>query len=104
MVLYLALQFSDLVLQLSPRALEGVIDCEGQIGMPLIILRGVANIDFTALRQREPDADLVQATLMVMVTWCLEHYSAGGDAAERSSSWSRCLTMMLRTSEVASMP
>jgi hypothetical protein len=58
-VLHLSLQFSGLVLQLSASAMEGVIDCEGQIGMPLIILRGVANIDFTALRQRKPDADLV---------------------------------------------
>ncbi|MGA8885649.1 MAG: hypothetical protein WB489_03180 [Pseudolabrys sp.] len=84
MVLNLSLQFADLVLQLPASAFEGIIDREGRIGMPLIILPGMANIDFAALWQCEPDADLVQAALVVMVAWRLEHHPAGSDPAKAS--------------------
>jgi len=50
--------------------------------MPFIILRGMANINFAALRQGEPDADFVQAALLVMLAWRLENHPASGDPAE----------------------
>ena len=104
MVFYLPLQLADLVLQLPARAFEGVIDREGQIGIPLIILRGVADIDFAAVRKCEPDADLVQAALVVTVAWRLSTTRPAVIRLKRSSSWIRCLTMLLRTSGFASIP
>lgn len=79
---HLSLQFADLILQLPARTFESGIDREIKIGMPLIILRGVANIYFAALRQGKPNADSIQAALVMMLAWRLNHHPTGSDPAE----------------------
>src|SRR5450759_294239 len=53
------------VLQTPARPLERVIDSVGQVRMSLVGLRRPADIDFTAIRQRQPNVDVVQAAGLV---------------------------------------
>lgn len=77
MDLHLTLQPAGLILQLTARPLECVIDRECQVGMSLVRLRGSSNIDLAAIGEREPDVDLIEPPGPVMAAGPLEHDPTG---------------------------
>jgi hypothetical protein len=68
MVLHLSLHLAHTILQLPTRPFERIVDGERQVGMPLVRLCGADDIDFPAVRKRQADVDLVEATCAVMTT------------------------------------
>jgi hypothetical protein len=63
----LAVETPYLVLKLAAGPLEGVIQCEIEVGMTFIGVRCTGRVDFLSGRQSEPDIDLIE-TSCVMVT------------------------------------
>jgi len=53
---------------LPARPFERIVDGERQVGMPFIRVCGAIDIDFPAVRKRQADVDLVEATCAVMTT------------------------------------
>ena len=52
-MLHLALHLAYLILQLSARALEGIVERVVDVRITLVVLRREANIDLAAFRQGE---------------------------------------------------
>ena len=65
---HLTLGAAHLILKLSARVLEGIVDGECQIGMPLVGRRRPFNVHLAAVRQRKADMNLVEAAGAVMLT------------------------------------
>src|SRR5271155_4632102 len=65
-LLHRALKPANVILQPAPRTLEGVVDGERQIGMPLVRRRGAADIDLAAVRQREANVHLVKSAVLMV--------------------------------------
>ena len=65
---HLTLGAAHLILKLSARVLEGIVDGECQIGMPLVGRRSLFNVHLAAVRQRKADMNLVKAAGAVMLT------------------------------------
>ena len=82
MMLHLALQLANLILQLPARPLEGIVDGEVQIGMALIGLRGAVDIDLAAVRKGQADVDLIEPAGSVMTAGRLQHDAARRHATE----------------------
>jgi hypothetical protein len=72
---------ADLILQLPARPLEGVVDGECQIGMPLVGLRGTVDIDFAAVGKRQTNVNLVETAGVVMAAGSFQRHPASGGAA-----------------------
>ena len=66
MLLHLSLHAADLVLQLPARAFESIVERESEVGIALVILRRVVDIDLAAVGQRQADIDLIKAPGAVM--------------------------------------
>ena len=60
MVLHVSGKSPNLILQLSPRSLEGVVDCKRVIRISFVGRRRSADVDFTAIRQRQTDMNMVE--------------------------------------------
>jgi hypothetical protein len=56
----MALQAANLVLQTTPGTLECIVDRKINVGVALVGIRLVPDIDFLFVRQCEPDMDLEQ--------------------------------------------
>ena len=54
----MTLQAANLVLQTTPGTLECIVDRKINVGVALVGIRLVPNIDFLFVRQSEPDMDL----------------------------------------------
>ncbi len=72
-MLHLASGAANLILELSARVLESIIESEGQVGMPLVLGRGTLYVHLAAVGKRETDVDLIQSALAVMLTGRFEH-------------------------------
>ena len=81
-MLHLSLQLAYMILQLPARPLEGIVDGESQIGMPLVGLRGAVDIDFPAVRKRQADIDLIKSACPVMTAGCFQHHPASRHATK----------------------
>ena len=82
MRLNVTLQTADLVLQPAARPLESIVERELNVGMALVEAWSASNIDLFSTRKRQPDIDLVEASVEVAPARCLEHDPAGGYARE----------------------
>jgi hypothetical protein len=67
-ILDVTLHAADLILKLSTSVLKRVIDCECQVGMPLVCRRRPRNIDLSAVGEGESYMDIVQTTFVVSLT------------------------------------
>src|SRR5262249_6708088 len=100
MRLNVTLQTADLVLQPAARPLESIVERKLNVGMALVEVWSASNIDFFSTRKREPDIDLVEASVEVAPARHLEHDPAGGYAREailercnpRNNGSAQCLT------------
>ena len=72
-MLHLASGAANLILGLSARVLESIIESKGQVGMPLVLGRGTLHVHLAAVGKRETDVDLIQSALAVMLTGRFEH-------------------------------
>ncbi len=70
-LLHLSLGAANMILELPAGVLESIIDCERQIGMPLVGRRSPSYIRFAAVRQGEANMDLVKSALVVMLVRAL---------------------------------
>jgi hypothetical protein len=70
------------VLQTTPGTLERIVDRKINVGVALVGIRLVANIDFLFVRQSEPDMDLEKTAGPVVLPWTFQHYTAGRNSAE----------------------
>src|SRR6516225_3556695 len=75
--LYLALKPAYPILQLAARPFEGVVDGEGQIGIPLVRRRRAFDIDLAAVGERETNMNLIEPARVVMAARALHHHPAG---------------------------
>ena len=80
--LHLSLQLADLVLQLSARSLEGVVDRECQVGVPLVHLRGPSDIDLAPVGKLEPDMDLIETAGLMVAAGPFQDHPTGRHATE----------------------
>jgi len=78
----MALQPTDLILELSARPLECIIESEMKVRMPLVETWGVSNIDLLSVRERQADVDLVEAAGAVVFARCFYHHPTCGYASE----------------------
>jgi hypothetical protein len=78
----MALQPTDLILELSARPLECIVESKMNVRMPLIQTWRTPDIDLLPVRERQADVDLVEAASAVVFARCLHHHSAGGYAPE----------------------
>jgi hypothetical protein len=76
------LQAANLVLQTTPGALECIVDRKINLGVPLVGIRLVPNIDSLFVRQSEPDMDLEKTAGPVVLPWTFQHHTAGRNSAE----------------------
>ena len=65
----MALQVANLVLQTTPGKLECIVDRKINVGVALVGIRLVPNIDFLFVRQSEPDMDLEKTAGPVVLPW-----------------------------------
>src|SRR5262249_60796156 len=78
----MALQPADLILQLPPRPLEGIVESEMSVRMPLVQARRTPDTDLLSVRERQADVDLVEAAVAMVFARRLHHHPAGGYAPE----------------------
>jgi len=83
MLLHLALQPLNLLLQLTACALEGVVEREVETGVALVLLRRAINLDRAPIGQCEMNGDFVEPSGAVVVPRRLQHHAPSGDAAEK---------------------
>ena len=65
----MSLKAADLVLQTTPGTLECIVDRKINVGVTLIGIRLVPNIDFLFVRQSEPDMDLKKIAGPMVLPW-----------------------------------
>jgi hypothetical protein len=82
MRLHTALQATNLVLQTTPRTLECIVDRKINVGVALVGIRLVPNIDFLFVRQSEPDMDFEKTAGPVVLPWTFQHHTAGRNSTE----------------------
>src|SRR5215467_5403819 len=78
----MALQPTDLILELSARPLECIVESKMNVRMPLIQTWRTPDVDLLPVRERQTDVDLVEAASAVVFARCLHHHPAGGYAPE----------------------
>src|ERR1700745_396600 len=78
----MALQPTDLILELSARPLERIVESEMNVRMPLIQTWRTPDINLLSVRERQADMDLVEAAGAVVFARRLHHHPAGGYAPE----------------------
>jgi len=78
----LALETPHLVLKLAAGPLEGVIQCEIEVGMTFIGVRRTGRVDFLSGRQSEPDIDLVETSRLMVTAGPDSDDAAGADTSE----------------------
>ena len=61
--------------------LEGIVDRRVNIGVALVGVRLVADIDLLSIRQRQVDMDLEEAAGRVMLPRIFHHYATGRNPA-----------------------
>jgi hypothetical protein len=71
-----------LVLQLAPRPLESIIDRETNVGVSLITMIDVVNIDLPSIGQREADSDIIRSAETVMAARSRHDHAACRNPAE----------------------
>jgi len=69
MSLYMSLKAANLVLQTTPGTLECIVDRKINVGVTLVGIRLVPNIDFLFVRQSEPDMDLEKTAGPMVLPW-----------------------------------
>ena len=69
MSLYMSLKAANLVLQTTPGTLECIVDRKINVGVTLIGIRLVPNIDFLFVRQSESDMDLEKTAGPMVLPW-----------------------------------
>jgi hypothetical protein len=74
----MALQPTDLILELSARPLERIVESEMNVRMPLIQTWRTPDIDLLSVWERHADVDLVEAAGAVVFARRLHHHPAGG--------------------------
>jgi hypothetical protein len=62
---------ANLVLQTTPGTLESIVDRKINLGVALVGIRLVPNIDFLFVRQSEPDMDLEKTAGPAVLAWTL---------------------------------
>ncbi len=82
MVLHVSGKSPNLILQLSPRSLEGVVYCKRVVSISFVGRRRSADVDFTAIRQRQTDMNMVEPARPVPLARSLDRDSAGADMSE----------------------
>jgi hypothetical protein len=82
MSFHVTLQPVRLVLQLSARAPERVVDGEMHVGVTLVSLRRARDFYTAAPWQGEADVDLVEPARAMVFTWPLENHATCGQATE----------------------
>lgn len=75
-------QSPDLILQLSPRSLEGIVDCKRVVSISFVGRRRSADVDLTAIRQRQTDMNMVEPARLVPLARSLDRDSAGANVSE----------------------
>src|SRR6516162_7139278 len=78
----MALQPTDLILELSTRPLECIVESKMNVRMPLVQMWRAPDIGLLPVRERQADVDLVEAAGAVVFARCLHHHPASGYAPE----------------------
>jgi len=69
----MTLQGVNVVLQTTPGTLECIVDRKINVGVALVGIRLVPDIDFLFVRQSEPDMDLEKTAGPVVLPWAFQH-------------------------------
>jgi hypothetical protein len=69
MSLHMTLKAANPVLQTTPGTLECIVDRKINVGVALVGIRLVPNIDFLFVRQSEPDMDLEKTAGPAVLAW-----------------------------------
>src|SRR5262249_12052562 len=72
---HVALQPTDLILELSARPLECIVESKMNVRMPLVQARRAPDIDLLSVRERQADVDLIETAGAVVFARCLHHDS-----------------------------
>src|SRR5215475_4431607 len=78
----MALQPTDLILELSARPLECIVESKMNVRMPLVQAWRAPDIDLLSVRERQADVDLVETAGAMVFARCLHHDPAGGYTPE----------------------
>jgi len=78
----MALQPTDLILELSARPLECIVESKMNVRMPLVQTWRTPDTDLLSVRERHADVDLVEAASAVVFARCLHHHPADDYASE----------------------
>ena len=71
MMFDLSLQAPGMILEPPTRPFESIVDGEQHIGVSLVGLCRAPDIDFTTVRERQTNVDLIEAACVVSATWTL---------------------------------
>ena len=80
-VLHFAALLARPFLDLALGAPERIVHREGRIGKPLVVMRGVIDVDVDMARQRDVDVDAEEVAAAVMAVGNLHDHLAGREAA-----------------------
>ena len=100
----MALQPTDLILELSTRPLECIVESKMNVGMPLVQPWRAPDIDLLSVRERQADVDLIETAGAVVFTRCLHHYAAGGYAPEAILEADKCSAIIARKASRGFVP
>jgi hypothetical protein len=97
----MALQAANLVLQTPSRMLKCIVDRKINVGVALVGIRLVPNIDLFFIRQSEADMNLEKTAGPMTLPWTFQHNATGRNSAEtflklRHVSRNGCAQHLLR--------
>ena len=92
----MSLKAANLVLQTTPGTLECIVDRKINVGVTLIGIRLVPNIDLLFIRQSDADMDLEKTAGPVVLPWTFQHHATACNPAvivsrapQRAAQWLR---------------
>jgi hypothetical protein len=78
----MTLQAANLALHTTPRTPECIVDRKINVGVALVNIPLVPNIDFLFVRQSEPNMDLEKTAGAVVSPWAFQHHTTSRNSAE----------------------
>ena len=100
----MALQPKNLILELSARPLECIVESKMNVRMPLVETGCTSNIDLLSVWERQADVDFVEAAGAVVFARCLHHHPAGGYAPEAILEADKCSAIIARKASRGFVP
>jgi hypothetical protein len=100
----MALQPTDLILELPARPLERIVESKMNVRMPLVETWRTPDIDLLSVRERQADVDLVEAASAVVFARCLHHHPAAVMRPKRSARPATCSAITARKASRGFIP